>query len=157
MTNIDGRLADQDPHEREESGTYAATIELAHLQVEPALEALEAFFVDDKLLEPARFFAIRVRLACANLARAQVSQQACNHLLSGGRGDDLQALREIRDREQEHSQKVSSHIQHWTPQLIQRDWIGYRRDTKAIFAQVRELIALERKTLLPLLRDSLRG
>lgn len=143
----------RDSHDADTSVDFLLAVEVSHSQVEPCIVALEALMVDEKLADAAQFSIIRLRLAQANLTRTQVAREACTHLISIIAVDRAEPLRELQQTEIEHFQMISDHIRHWTSQAVQDDWRGYCDATRRVLARVRELISIEKRLLLPLLRE----
>lgn len=135
------------------SSAFAISIEVAHAEVELCIVALESILVDDKLADPDQFSTVRHRLAHANLTRTQVAREACTHLISITPTDNAQPLRDLQQSEIEHFQMISQHIRHWTPQTVQDHWHGYRDATQKVLTRARELVTIEKRVLLPLLRE----
>jgi hypothetical protein len=126
-------------------------LECAHSQVELCMFALEAIMAQSTLEDAAQFSTVRMRLVQENLARTAVARDACAHLISRGGGFQVEALRELQQREFQHFQLISAHICEWTPTAVQEDWRGYCRATRRVLNRVRDLVAAERALLLPAL------
>lgn len=65
----------------------------------------------------------------------------------------MQALRDLKQSEIEHSQMISQHVQHWTPQAVQEDWSGYRAATRKVLDRARDLVMTEKNLLVLFLRQ----
>lgn len=141
-------------HVSDESARFLSVIESAHHRLELCTIALESIMVEDECVDMAQFSAVRLRLAHANLTRTQVAREACSHLISIVSGKDAEALRDLQQCEIEHFQMISQHIQRWTTQAVQDHWHAYREATRRVLERNRELVSIEKKLLLPLLRQA---
>lgn len=143
----------RDLHDPNESAHFLSMIESAHAHFELCSGALESIMVEDKCVDMTQFGAVRLRLAHANLTRTRVAREACSHLISIIPADGAEALRDLEQCEIEHFQMISKHIQRWPTQAVQDNWHGYCGATRKLLERTRELIAIEKKLLLPLLRQ----
>lgn len=140
-------------HERSES--FCAAIESAQSHLELCTVALECLMVEDDCGDMANFGAIRLRLAHANLTRTRIAQEACRYLISRVPAEGAEALCDLQQRETAHFQLISQHIQRWTTNAVQNEWLGYRDATRKLLETTRALVAIENRFLLPLLRQRL--
>ena len=145
--------SEQDQPDPRRSAYFLATLEAAHYQVEQCIVGLESVMTAPGGAGAADFAVTRLRLGRANLARTQVAWQACDHLISALPSGQAEELRGLQRHENEHSQTISEHIRRWPPRAVQSNWQGYRDATWKVLERARELIALEQKLLLPLLRQ----
>lgn len=143
----------RDRHDSDVSARLLSAIETAHSEVELCIVALETIMAGSDAAVRGHFSAVRLRLARTNLARTQLAREACSHLISISSADHKQALRNLEQREIDYFQMISSHVQRWTPQAVQDDWQGYCEATRRVLHRARELITIEGKLLLPLLRQ----
>lgn len=134
------------------SAEFLSGLESAHVEVETCIVGLESVMTDSG---PTPLFSSnRLLLARANLARAQMAWRACRHVIFHAPAGEADALADLQKAEFEHSQAISEHIGAWPPAVIQDDWQGYRNATRKILERARELMVLERRLLLPLLRQA---
>lgn len=153
MEPATGKQFMRDPRKTDLSVNFLLAVETAHSQVEPCIVAREAIMADDELGDAAQFSVIRLRLAQANLTRTQVAREACTHLISIMPSEGAEPLRDLQQSEIEHFQMISGHIRHWSPQAVQDHWRAYRDATRKVLDCVRELVTIEKRLLLPLLRE----
>lgn len=146
--------SEQDQPDPHRSTIFLARLEAAHDQVEQCIVGLESVMTEPDGAGTADFSVTRLRLGRANLTRTQVAWQACSHLIPTAPSGQAEALRGLQKHEIEHSQAISEHIRRWPPRALQGDWQGYRDATRKVLERARELIALEQKLLLPLLRQA---
>lgn len=132
-------------------------LEGAQGHLELCIAAFEEFMQLGEPTDMAEFGAIRLRLCKANLARTQVAREACSQLVSIVPIHITPAICDLEQREIEHFQMISQHVQRWTSQALQNDWSAYCGATGKLLDRTRELVAAEKELLLPLLRDDFYG
>ena len=128
---------------------HLSAIEACHHLVESCACNLETILASE-LSDIGQFSTARLRLRQANVARTQVVLDTCRHLMAIYPAQH--SLRQLQQRELDVSHTISAHVQSWTVPALLGDWDGYCLATKKVLADVRELIAAEKKMLCPVLR-----
>lgn len=138
----------------ERSASFYAAIESAQTHLEACTVALESLLAEAACRDIAQFGAVRLRLAHANLTRTRIALEACKYLIQTTLAESSHYLIGLEQRETDHFQIISGQIQRWTTDAIQHDWQGYRDATRKLLERTRELVAIEKRLLLPLLRQA---
>lgn len=138
---------------RADSIAHLSALEVAHQEVDTCVGRLEAILAEG-LKDVGQLTVARLQLRQANMVRTQVALLVSRFLIRVG--DPQAELLDLKRRELEHSQLISSHVQSWDVHRITKDWDGYCRATRRVLRGVYELVAMERKMLCLPLGDSLR-
>lgn len=128
-------------------------LEGAQSHLEICIAAFEEILGMGEPTDMAEFGAVRLRLCRANLGRTQIAREICSQLVSKVPIQVTPAICDLEQREIEHFQLISQHVQRWTSEALQRDWSTYCKATGKLLDRTRELVAAEKDILLPLLRD----
>jgi hypothetical protein len=130
-----------------------AKLEGAQSDLETCVAGFEKILGLGEPTDMAEFGVVRLRLCRANLSRTQVAREICSQLVCIVPIHVTPAICDLEQREIEHFQLISQHVQRWTSEALQRDWPAYCEATHKLLDRTRELVAAERSILLPLLRD----
>ncbi|MBN8814110.1 MAG: hypothetical protein J0J06_01525 [Sphingomonas sp.] len=133
--------------------TLALATELDEInqQFSAALHALEAALRSD---EPDLVDLGKRRTALARHARVRlnfIDGKLCPLLAAGPTPAHGAAARQLRQRIGDIFAASNRHIGDWSSADIAADWDGYRDATRAMAAQVKALLAMERRDVYPLL------
>ncbi|MEO5493834.1 MAG: hypothetical protein ABIR08_07380 [Sphingomonas sp.] len=129
----------------------AAELDDINAQFQADIQALEAALRTDEpnLIDLAKRRALLARTARARLTF--VDAKLCPLLASGPTPAHGAAARQLRQRIGDMFAASNRHIGEWSGARIAADWSGYREATRAIAAQVKALLAMERRDIYPLL------
>ncbi|MCW3848730.1 hypothetical protein OF829_15950 [Sphingomonas sp. LB-2] len=93
----------------------------------------------------------RARLSKASGKRRAMFDMACNYLNKTAAPADAETLRGLRDLNAAQLKASTAHIGAWGLRQLVADWPGYVRTAAPMRQSMRDLIAADRKTLLPML------
>lgn len=99
----------------------------------------------------------RFRMSQARHAKRQLVNQACELLLSGATAEDSLSVLGIQRANADYFRASTEHVRHWTPRQLQSDWRGFCDASRRMRTNMKHLVALEQKVLLPMLARHLPG
>lgn len=125
----------------------------AHGEVARALDVLErltrAHVPDESAVALAR-----VNLSRASGKRRRLIDAITSQLLEGASEADAARLRELRAQNADQLKASTAHIGAWGLQNVLADWPGYCRASVTMRKSIRDLIAADRETLIPMLENA---
>lgn len=93
----------------------------------------------------------RARLGRASGKRRTLFDMATNYLSKDASAADAAAIRTLRDLNAAQLTKSTQHIGAWGLKQLTEDWSEYVRTAAPMRQSMRDLIAADRKTLIPML------
>lgn len=123
----------------------------AHEALLCAMEVLDGI-TREREFNSARFTSARWRISQASLARRTLWGTIFRHLMPRVSGEDAADLQALSQADGEMLRHSANHIANWSPALIEADWGGYCRASRAIRRRMNACIDDERRILYPILK-----
>lgn len=127
-----------------------AEFEALHAELEAAMDELDRLTAESAPT-PTAVASARARLSKASGKRRSLFDRATNHLGKTASPPDAQRIRGLRELNATQLEASTRHIGAWGLRQLTEDWAGYVRTAAPMRQSMRDLIAADRATLLPML------